>query len=104
MILLHFDFNWDEEIQTYQVIDNALGLEAQLSHECLKNPRFKIQKWYHQTLSRYLWYACNMWDLQGDELPTLFRLNTPEKDSNPGEEYEEFIEDFVELYATGLED
>ena len=104
VIPLHFDFNWDEENQTYQVVDNALGLEANLAHKRLKNPRFRIRKWYHRTLSRYLWYACNMWDLQGDELPHLFGYNTTEKKVEPAEEYEEFLDDFVELYVAGLED
>ena len=104
VIPLRFDFNWDEENQTYQVVDNALGLEANLAYERLKNPRFRIRKWYHRTLSRYLWYACNMWDLQGDELPHLFRYNTMEEEVEPTEEYEEFLDDFVELYAAGLED
>jgi len=104
VIPLRFDFNWDEEIQTYQVVDNALGLETNLLHECLRNPRFRIRKWYHLTLSRYLWSAYNMWDLQGDELPHLFGYNTPEKEVEPTGEYEEFLEDFVELYATRLED
>ena len=45
-----------------------------------------------------------MWDLQGDELPHLFRYNTTEKKVEPVEEYEEFLDDFVELYAAGLED
>jgi hypothetical protein len=91
-------------MQTYRVIDNALGLEAQVSHECLKNPKFKIWKWYHRTLSRYLFYAGNLWDLQGDELQNLFGSNTPENDIDPVKEYEEFLDDFVELYTAGVED
>jgi hypothetical protein len=104
VIPLRFNFNWDEEAQTYWVIDNALGLEAQVSHEHLKNPKFEIQKWYHWTLSRYLFYACNLWDLQGDELPNLFGRSTPKNDIDPAKAYEEFLDDFVELYAAGLED
>ena len=45
-----------------------------------------------------------MWDLQGDELSHLFGYKTTEKKVEPAEEYKEFLDNFVELYAARLED